>query len=262
MEPSHTGPAARGPRHHRPSPVMGQPSPEPARRPHDPVADEIRRQATDRLIDMSGAHANAAWELRNSDPLSPNGLAFLYLLPPTPDKPRPVIRAATRLWLAGPEAERLPMMLHELIGLTIGQANTAAGRGEAFDPRADMANRCDLGMLPAARYVGIGVSTLDTYSGTWAEVTRRVSTPLHVPGRCYLYLDDGSRITIDRRGYDELARVDFYGTHAVGGFEAGSPRRRWYQVPMGLELDHEDTQVWELVTILHGVLREVDNRGR
>src|SRR5947207_7538615 len=65
----------------------------------------LRQLAVQRLRYMSVRHAMHAWEQRYSDPIAPYGLAFLYA---QPDHGRLTLKAATKLWLAGPEAADLP----------------------------------------------------------------------------------------------------------------------------------------------------------
>jgi hypothetical protein len=146
--------------------------------PHDPVAVDLRNQVVDRMRRMNVLHARHSWERRNRDPLGPHSVAFFYAEPPTSEppgrgrspqgeqhdgRPQAVLRTATRMFLDGPEVMDLSRLLYDLAGI----AKVYQGQGY-FDPRAQMCDRVE----PMSRHAGfgVGVSTLDTPAGRWADV--------------------------------------------------------------------------------------------
>jgi hypothetical protein len=172
----------------------------------------LRRHAIGRLRYMNTQHAMHAWERRYSDPLAPYGLAFLYA---QPDHAQPeggllTLKAATRLWLAGPESANLPRLLFNL-------NNAVAQRGgdPDFDLRRDLADRFDEQMAEDACYVGLGVSALDTYSGTWQQACATVDRYADVPGQIRIVMTDSTMIMCDRRGLADFSSFTVQSTHAL-----------------------------------------------
>jgi hypothetical protein len=167
----------------------------------------VRNGALLRMREMNTRHGMHAFDLRNgSDALGPHAVAFLY---------RDVdgaVRAATRLFRDDTEVRDLPMLLWTLAQI----AKQYVERG-GFDPRTAMAHRADA-MSHQAQYVGIGVSSLDTLAGEWAEIRPRVTSALQVAGSSYVQLVDGTRMVLDRGGQYGIAG-NTYSSHPL---EAGS----------------------------------------
>lgn len=169
----------------------------------------LRQQAVQRMRYMSVQHAMHAWEHRYADPIAPYALAFLYAQP-SPQQGWLALHAATKLWLAGPEAADLPRLLFSL--------NESAAQRLAdprFDLRRDFANRVDEKMADDAWYIGLGVSSLDTYSGTWGEACAKVNRCGDLPGQVRIVMTDSTVIVCDRRGLSEFNSLTVHSTHAL-----------------------------------------------
>jgi hypothetical protein len=169
----------------------------------------LRQQALMRLRYMNIQHAMHAWEHRYRDPIAAYALAFLYAQPDTrPD--RLTLRAATKLWLAGPEAADLPRLLFQLNHAVAQQASDPD-----FDLRRDLANRVDEDMSQDAWYVGLGVSSLDTYTGTWEQACATVDSYENVPGQIRIVMTDSTTIVCDRRGLSQFSTLTVHATQAM-----------------------------------------------
>ncbi len=175
----------------------------PNRGKHDPVAAEIRNLAADRVARMNVQHARHAFDRltdRRHAPLSPYGLAFLYLDIEARERPRYVVQAATRLFHDDPTTRDI----HDLLGALVRIARQRIDRYGVFDPRLDMTDRQDE-MTPAATYCGLGLSSLDIRPGSWAELARnafsRDLTSLDVPGWMCIYLKDSTRMILSRQDH-------------------------------------------------------------
>jgi len=190
------------------------------REPHDPAVVDLRNQVVDRLRMMNAKHAQHAWDRRNGDPIGPHGLAFFYATPTMGDRPRYQLATATRLFLAGPDVDDLPRLLYRLSGLAAGLA-----RADGFDPGTQMADRIEP-MPRGARYVGVGVSSLDTDTGTWAQVRQEADGLIDVPGRCYAYLADTTCLQLDRRASRDFGQVNITSSHDLNTVP-GLPTRMW-----------------------------------
>ncbi|MBX7267537.1 hypothetical protein KIF24_16870 [Micromonospora sp. Llam7] len=164
---------------------------------------------------MNVQHAMHAWERRYHDPLAAHALAFLYA---QPDRPGWLaVHAATRLWLAGPEAADLPRLLFRL-----NEVVTQRG-GTPFDPRRDLADRVDPQMAADAWYVGLAVSSLDTHTGSWEQTRERVDGYSDVPGLVRIVMTDTTTITLDRRGLSEFNTMTVHSTHALSSSMIDAP---------------------------------------
>src|SRR4051794_4685850 len=221
------------PRNLRP-PAALAPPPDPA------VAIDVRNQTVGRMRWMNHKHTQHAWEQRYKDPIAPYGLALMFVQP-TPGRPRLTVHAATKLWLAGPETEQLPRLLFDLNDLVGRQLQDGP-----FDLRIHLANRVDEGMSADAYFVGVGLSSLDTHTGVWAQVCERTDRVGNVPGRIVIVLTDQTTIICERRGLDEFNTFQFHSTHTLGDmFSQGVYRWSWSQ-PDQLRADpaHAETLRW------------------
>ncbi|HEY0699732.1 MAG TPA: hypothetical protein VGD43_18195 [Micromonospora sp.] len=209
----------------------------------DRTAVELRNLTVDRMRQMNAMHGMHAYERRRGrDAIGPHGLAFLYRdTDHTGDQPRPVVRAATRLFLDGEDVRRIYHLLDEMVGI----ARDYLTKGP-FDPRRTMANRQDQ-MTERAEYLGIGISTLDSREGPWAEVLRRAGSPLEVPGVSYALLLDGTRLVVDRGGGTSHGTARVYSTHSLT--DPANPVRvwTWLRDPDGEGLGH----MWRWLGALH-----------
>nr|MDT0658746.1 hypothetical protein [Micromonospora sp. DSM 115978] len=176
----------------------------------------LRVQAIGRLRQMNVQHAMHAWERRYHDPIAAYALAFLYA---QPDRPGWLaLHAATRLWLAGPEAVDLPRLLFRLNEVVTHQRG-----GKPYDPRRDLADRVDPQMAADAWYVGLAVSSLDTHTGPWEQARERVDGYTDVPGLIRIVMTDTTTITVDRRGLPEFNTMTVHSTHALSSSMIDAP---------------------------------------
>lgn len=168
--------------------------------PMDAATADLRRRAVERLWSMNVKHAALAWRQRRRDPLAAYGLAFLFCGPDPSRQDRWALAAATRLWLAGPEADDLSRLLFSL-----DQYAQGLRRRGPFDIRGVLANRAD--RMPAcAEFCGIGLSSLDTESGTWEQAKQKAFDDTDLPGRVLIVLTDETLIIGERRGHSEFNR--------------------------------------------------------
>ncbi len=209
---------------------------------------DLRNQVVDRLRKMNALHGQHAWERRNRDPIGPHGLAFFYSVAVPSQPVRYQLATATRMFLDGGEVENLPRLLYQLHG--IGSEFLRSG---GFDPRAQMADRVEP-MPRDARYIGLGVSSLDTPTGTWREARQTADGPLNTPGRCFGLLADGSRLLCDRRGEREYGAFHIWSTHSLDILH-GHPMRAWRFGPHLLH-GEPDVDTWHWLTQLHTLVIE------
>jgi hypothetical protein len=202
---------------------------------------------------MSVQHAMHAWEHRYSDPIAPYGLAFLYAQP-APRQGWQTLTAATKLWLAGPEASDLPRLLFDLNNAVAQQLSNPD-----FDLRRDLANRVDEKMADDAWYVGLAVSSLDTYSGTWEQACARVDRYVDLPALIRLTLTDSTMIVCDRRGLSEFNAMTVHSTHALSPSAIDSPYPWSGATAQDLRTDDAHAPVFRWMEELNLSLWRVDN---
>lgn len=216
--------------------------------PFERALPELRGRVANRLAKMNWEHARKAWELRRRDPIGPHVLAFLFAEPPGGEPPRCELRIAARLFLAADES-RLPMLLHEMVGVTRDVLNAGG------DPRVDLANWCD-DMTPHAAYIGLAVSSLDTPTGRWTQVRKAAHGEMDIPGRCYSKLVDGSQLLIDRLAKQHFGRIETCSTRFIAEV-SDTPHLRWKTDPDAFDPEHQDqnTQdLWQWLDQLHQLL--------
>lgn len=197
-----------------------------------------------RIRDLNIKHAMQAWELRNSMPLAPHVIAFLYYqLSP---RGTVEVRAAWKMWHAGvPDAGRpvqliatlideVAKLLHSLSGelndavkdddtaskATGRRSRTAPAPGPVWDVRTQLCDAGDDDMKPDAVYAGIGYSTLDTAATSFAQLCQQARTYLEVPGAfCYVSNPSGRPedhrvLTAERAARNEFATTTIH-THGA-----------------------------------------------
>ena len=103
-----------------------------------------------------------------------------------------------------------------------------------WDLREEIANRCDDGMAADATYAGLGLSSLDTHTGTWAQVCQTAGNELDIPG-LILYLsgrpadpaaaDPGEHqvFVADRRGATDLNATTIHSHAGLDTFRGAAP---------------------------------------
>jgi len=194
-----------------PTAQAAQPADDPLRQMAERARDvKVRQQAVSRLRYMSVMHATHAWDHRYRDPIAPYGLAILYAHNDSiGDQLR--LTAATKLWLAGDETTDLPRLLFNLVHI-VGQ-DAAANPG--YDVSRDLANRVDKEKPADAWFVGLGVTSLDTHTGTWAEAKERSAGYTDVPAVVRITLIDGTMIVCDRRGMNEFNALVVHSTRPL-----------------------------------------------
>lgn len=223
----------------------------PAEQQQDRSSVEIRNLVVDRLRQMNARHAMHAFDRLRSDPLGPHGLAFLYRdVEVAGDPPRYAVRAATRLFPDGDDVAHLPRLLYEMT--EIGREYLAEG---GFDPLLCMTDRRD-DMSSRAQYIGLGVSSLDTPSGTWQQLQTQATSALDLPGRSFALLVDGTRILLDRGDkYGGSGRIQ--SSHHLDT-APGLSFRTWFWLQEG---DAATNEVWTWLQELHRTVLEGQRRN-
>jgi hypothetical protein len=100
------------------------------------------------------------------------------------------------------------------------------------------------------------VSSLDTPHGTWAEIQRRVSSDLDIPGRCYGRLIDGTTLLIDRSAMTDFGESSVLTTRPIS-YVARSRQRLWnFDDEAAASVDHgrDFWATWQWLIQLHHVL--------
>ncbi|GIF01110.1 hypothetical protein [Paractinoplanes rishiriensis] len=159
-------------------------------------AYDLQWQVFHRLREFSVNHGSQAWRLRYRTPLSAYALAYLFTQPADPgsrSSQLTVVRAATRLWKAGPESQHPVPLLSSLTGQVRGRDPRLV-----WDLREQIANRSDDGMTADAVYLGLGLSSLDTHTGAFAQVCQTATNEMDIPG-VFLFLATGSADPVDQQ---------------------------------------------------------------
>jgi hypothetical protein len=217
---------------------------------------ELRNQVVDRLRLMNARHAHRAWEMAEGDPIAPHGLAFFYADHDAPPDSRHAwqVVTATRLFLDGPETGYLPRLLWE-------QARIANGyrRAGTLDPRTQLANRSEP-MTTGARYLGVGVSTVDLPEFPWAH-QRQSRNGYDIVGRCFALLVDGTWLLLDRGHHTQFTALRIWSSRTLDT-SAHLNLRRWNWGRHLPELaDPATREIWVQLQGLHRVLAEATCPG-
>ena len=205
---------------------------------HDPLWVEVRNQALERMQKMNANHAMHAWERRRAvNAIGAHGLAFLYWdIPGGGGRPHHLVVAAGTRLVHDEDGVREPdRLIYRLVKLA---HERYLPFGE-FDPRNTMVNSMDP-MSDQARFIGVGLSSLDTPSITWEQTQRQANGPHEIPGCCYLLLQDGTRIVLDRQDDRQLGQVKVVSTGELN-IMRGNPSRLW---EYRLEIP-EPASLWE-----------------
>ena len=140
-------------------------------------------------------HVDHAWSQRHSDPLGPYALAFLY------EQPRgrfTELKAATRLWLAEERRQRRAWVPGEQLAALLAKVNKALASTASFDVRYEFADNVDDGMRPDARFVGLGVSSLDSATASWDDVQQTAGGVGDIFGTAMICLVDGTLMVVEQ----------------------------------------------------------------
>jgi hypothetical protein len=227
-------------------PAEPAPSREPVTRQHDPAAAELRSQVVRRIRFMNFRHTEHAWERRYKDPIGPHALAFLYSEPARGKPARYTLRTATRIFLAGPEVDDLPRLLHDMADVVGRQ------RAGSYDPRI-LADRTEE-MSPGSFYVGLAVSSLDTPAGPWAHLRQRLAGSIDVPGRCYALLTDDTMMLMDRGGESKFGHFEVRCTDSLDEIPGDSMQRWIYDRSLRDLGDPETSHIWRGMLELHNTI--------
>lgn len=227
-------------------PPMIQPVREHVTRSHDPAAAELRSQVVRRIRFMNFRHTEHAWERRYRDPIGPHALAFLYSEPARGKPARYTLRTATRLFLAGPEVDDLPRLLHDMADVVSRQ-----GPGN-HDPRL-LADRTEE-MTPGSFYIGLAVSSLDTPAGPWSHLKQRLAGSIDVPGRCYALLTDDTMVLLDRGGESQFGHFEVRATDSLDEIPGDSMQRWTYDRSLREMSDPATSDIWRGMLELHNTI--------
>ncbi|MCY1141484.1 hypothetical protein OWR29_26100 [Actinoplanes sp. Pm04-4] len=227
---------------------------------------DITSTALQRMLAINSGHAKVTWERRRRDPIAPYTIALLFATPTgradcSPDTTVPSgddfigafdVHAANRVWLAGPEASDLPDLLY---GLETQVAEQRAADGWVL--REQLTTDVDDAITTGSFWVGIGVSSLDTPTGTWAQTGDQALSQAHVPGTIRILLNVASSpipelawIVAERRGISEYNTKTIYSTHRMSHSEFTAP------YPYGLvSPDHLAANGWHepILRRIHGL---------
>lgn len=157
----------------------------------------MRGRVAHRLHRINWKHTDHAWERRHRDPLSPYGLA-LFFLDTDGDPAQGFLRTATRLNPDGPEFSDLPRVIYDFGQAVIRYRHADRGVLDLTDRSEPMTSQ--------AIFIGAGVSSLDTPTGSWAQVRGKARDAMSIPGSCYAVLTDATVLSCDRGGYDQFRR--------------------------------------------------------
>ncbi|WP_203714548.1 hypothetical protein [Asanoa siamensis] len=216
----------------------------------DDALPDLRNKVVNRLVSMNWNQTVTSWGRRRRDPLGPHVLVFFFAEPPSGFPATCELRVAARLFPAGDEP-RLPMLLYELGPLFKDHLTARRDPDEVLFSWSDRRS-------PAARYAGLGVTSLDTPDGSWEQVQKTAQSDMDVPGRCYAHLVDGSMILIDRLARQEFAQTRIWSSHAVRDVSGVRQRHATTAADIATSDAHgaENPAVWQWLTALNAVLAE------
>ncbi|MFC7530153.1 hypothetical protein [Actinoplanes sp. GCM10030250] len=214
----------------------------------------LQWQVFHRAWTLSIKHAQAAWEMRIRQPIAPYAVAFLFRQPTNATLPTHgllEVKAATKLWLSSPETEDPADLLAAATDLVRNRDPE-----QPWDVRDELANRCDGGMLPQAEYLGLAMSNLNTHTGTFAEVSRAVTSQLGIPGTIlFVAAEPGPQALLaDRRGVNDRNRVTIHSHRALSTPQVTSP---YPYLDVSLHRLYQDAVHGDLLTWMHDLDREI-----
>jgi hypothetical protein len=224
---------------------------------------------------MNLLHARNAWEQRRHDPIAAHVLAWLFAQPDG----RPIyagasrLCAAWRLWVDGEDARDLPDRLFRYLHALVKELPPSG-----VDLRS-LATSRDEQMREDAVYVGRGISSLDTPTGTWQQlldsgILHTLPTPAairakvpasvpvgsdtDVPGTVRILLADSTVIVAERRGMAEYDQQVTAATATLDwpGYDGGYP---WTRVSRwALDANEDHGPVLEHMAPLHDLFTQLD----
>lgn len=222
---------------------------------------DLRTQVVYRSKRLNTGHlieADQAFGQR--DALGPHAL-MLFFVSDAPSEPHGYkLHTAYRLWPQSPDSEVLPRLLAQMTEVAADNIASIGRKWSPLGPEGSMVNGGDMTLPGGARYVGVGVSTLDSDQGRWYQVARmlreasaagRYMSAFNLKGQCYALLTDGTALHIDR---DPQARL---GDDGVRCNKTLNPDRITYYNPyehLTEQGDDETRDIWRQLTALHHTL--------
>lgn len=198
---------------------------------------EVVRQVSSGRRQVNTERRITALEEARVNRLCPSAHAVsLFYAGPDPVNPLGIrIHTVSRWVCPRPEADQLPQMLEALDRTT--RTSIAAAGGRPWDPRGPERPLVDVGDLHMPRvttqYVGVGVETLDTGIGNWADIAGPLaemdntvaSRALRdLPCEAAALLTTGSHVRVTREGHQPVGPAG--GTPGVRPPWTGRPYER------------------------------------
>ena len=238
---------------------------------------DVLHSAITRMQNLNLGHAELAWKLRRSDPIAAYVLVLLFaqpnpafVRPGTGPAPVPLltggtssaratqVKATTRIWPAGPENRDLAELLFRL------EQHVWDNRdADGWTLRDTLMTSIDPGLHAGDRWAGLAVSSLDTHTGTWAQVRDTATSEANVPGTIRLLVDvahdgppDLAWVTGDRRGLNDFGARTLFSTHALSDNDFDSPLRHQRFTTSQLFHDVRHKTIVERMAGLDRALRE------
>jgi hypothetical protein len=173
---------------------------------------QLRWAVVQRLTEISVNHAQAAWQLRYSKPVSATLVVLLFAVPfQNLGQLQLELRADARLWHQTDRAADPAAVLQEL-ALQVYRGWRQLG--PSFDVRAELTNQpdeqwTDDDLQRRPEFVGVALSTLDTsVYGPWKRAQGRARLGDDVPGEVLVQCTDGGRLRIMRHAARQYHRIE------------------------------------------------------
>ncbi|MDG4803696.1 hypothetical protein [Micromonospora sp. WMMD980] len=229
----------------------------------------LRWQVGSRLKIANTKHlSSASRRFGTRAALGPHAVLLLFVAD-APHEPGGLrLHTASRLFPAGPDAGHLPTVLDDLIIAAQGHIANAGPQWHPLDGVRSLVNGEQVHLPVGARYLGVGVSTLDTDQGRWSDIAASLHETLaagifgasqQISGRCYARLVDHTAMQVDRDAYPALGDNGIRCTQPVDIDHYDSYRRYADLTSRG---DHDHQQMWQRLTALHDLLTAHLNPGR
>ncbi|MET8263156.1 hypothetical protein ABZU92_04080 [Micromonospora arida] len=222
---------------------------------------DLRTQVVYRSKRLNTGHLiEADQRIGQRHALGPHAL-MLFFVADAPAEPHGYkLHTAYRLWPQSPDSDFLPRLLAELTEVAADNIASIGREWSPVGPEGSMVNGGDMTLPADARYVGVGVSTLDSDQGRWYQVAGmlreaasagRYMSAFNLKGQCYALLTDGTALHIDR---DPQARL---GDDGVRCNKTLDPNRITFHNPyerLTEQGDDETREIWRQLGALHHTL--------
>jgi hypothetical protein len=218
------------------------------------TVNPLRMQVAQRLATAGRRHARHADDQRwNGKPIAPHAVVFLYQDPPTA-RTGDGLHCASRLFLAGPDVAHLPTILTQLLE----RAMEYATGPRDFDPRRQMSTNVEP-MHRAAKYVGLGVSTLDGMLAPAAAQSGGSALRYDTPFRVLGLLTDETKLVVSGAGM--AAPLDIRATHTLDTGQSSGQRWRWMNTAWQTTDEQRLPEIWERLAALHDLIIDAADGG-